>query len=296
MIRYPSLRPKRFARVPLKRVLAAGVVAAAAVAAPTAALAHLLVSPLRAAITPDAETAEVEIRNQSERSIKVRASWIELRAEPDGGYTEPERAAPLRDMAASPFLTAAPTEQWLSAGEAFKVKLTVTDRDAWAGGQEKRSHLLIESLPARSALRRVSTFDVPLDLILGVSVPVLIKPDGKPAKAKIDAAAFTRQGDGDLALEATLRSKSRLSPYGAFEVFWRPEAGAAPLELAVIENVAVYQDAGGERRVLAPLGYGSFPGGFIDAKFVGRGEYDGVLFDERSFRIEPPPEDAPPLQ
>ena len=256
------------------------------------AAAHILVTPLRVVVTETGREAVVEIRNQSDRLLDISLSWIELSVSPAGAYS-PATPDAIQTGSASPFLSVTPRRAVIAPDETIRAIIRLEAPEAPAG--ERRSHLLIETAAPETTVRNASIASVPLDMSLGVSIPVLLRGRGRAPSAVIETAFFKRRATGELVLAAAVARDGDYSAFGAFRALWRPteasltEGEAADGETAVlgeIENFAVYAETP-LRRVELPLGRDELDGGVLELVYEGRGEYAGRVFARRLFTIEP---------
>ncbi|HXI86560.1 MAG TPA: hypothetical protein VNH64_03825 [Parvularculaceae bacterium] len=243
--------------------------------------AEIILSPLRQVITPQAPVATYRVSNPSARIVEGRLSWIDLAAT-ETGY-EPANAETRAKTSAAPYLEVEPADFRLNPGESATI--TVTLRRPPPGPGEWRSHLLIATEAARSPLRRTSG-SLQVDIGLGVSTPVILRAGKGEAAAKIGETRLIRGADGLIELETHLEPQGDFSAFGGIEVYFTPEGGARSL-MRKVENVAAYVDAP-SRRVVAPLGVKSLPGGDLEVRYVGRAEFEGRLFAKRNFAVSPP--------
>lgn len=257
-----------------------GLIAAiAAFAAPAAA--EIVVSPLRQVVTREAPTAVYEISNVSDRIIDGRVGWTDLAAV-ETGYRPASPAIRAR-LSAAPYLVVSPARFRLEPGKRVKVTVRLKKGAAIPAG-ERRSHLLFETTPVRTPLRRAGG-GLEVDVGLGVSTPVLLRGGIVAPEVSFSATRLLRDKDGLLELQTTLKRSGRYSAFGKLTASLT-ERGATR-QIAIIENVALHVDAEG-RRLTLPIGEAALPSGTLTLRYVGAAEYDGRVFAEKSFEIAPP--------
>lgn len=253
----------------------------AALLAAQGAAAELLVAPLRQVITAKTPVARYQISNPSDRFVDARVGWIDLSATPDGYVTASASARP--DLSAAPWLVVSPARLRLEPGARAEVVVRLKKGAAIPAG-ERRSHLLIETSPARTPLRRASA-GLEADVGLGVSTPVILRGGYAAPAVGFDQSKLVRDDHGALVFETTLKSAGRYSAYGTIEAIL--VSGDRKERIARIANIAVYPDAGA-RRLALPLGREHLPGGMLRVTFTGDGETGGRALAEKSFEIGPP--------
>lgn len=247
------------------------------------ACADIKLSPLRQVITPDAPAAVFEISNPSSRILEARVSWIDLRAT-QTGYASAD-AELRRSSSAAPYLVVSPAQFQLEPGARTSVTVRIKDGAQIPKG-ERRSHLLIETGASRTPIRKAGG-GLPVDIGLGVSAPVMIR-NGGDAKAQIEDVKLLRDDDGLLLLSLAIAPKGDISTFGRVDVtFASAQAPEAPELLSVRRNVSGYADA--EKRIVeAPLGFVNLGPGKLTVRYQGEGEFDGRIFDARTFDVAPP--------
>ena len=257
----------------------------AALLAATGARAELLVAPLRQVITATTPVVRYQVSNPSDRFVEARVGWIDLSATPEGYGPADATVRPM--LSAAPYLVVSPARLRLEPGARAEVVVKLKKGTAIPSG-ERRSHLLIETSPARTPLRRAST-GLEVDVGLGVSTPVILRSGQAAPVVKFEHSKLIRDDNGLLALETTLRNDGKFSAYGSLGASLA--AGPGTLSLARIANIAVYPDAGA-RRLVIPLGLEHLPAGLLRVTFAGDGEFRGRVLAAKSFEVSPP-EPAP---
>lgn len=254
---------------------------AATLASAGAARAELLVAPLRQVITPREPVAKYRISNPSDRIIDVRVDWVDLVATPDG-YA-PAEAAERAGLSAAPYLVVSPARLRLEPGANAEVVIQIKKGVSVPAG-ERRSHLLVETSPARTPLRRAST-GLEVDVGLGVSTPVILRGGYATPTVAFEQSKLVRDSQGLLGFETTLRSHGRYSAFGRLEA--HIDTGGRSTLLAAAANVAVYPDSGA-RKVTLPLALEALPAGRMTIVYSNADDRNPETLAVKTFEISPP--------
>lgn len=265
----------------MKTEKAAVALAAAALSVVGQAAAEIVVSPLRQVVTRSRPAAVYEIVNASDRIVDGRVGWIDLSAV-ETGYATASPAARAA-LSAAPYLVVSPARFRLEPGKRADVSVRLK-KGATIPAGERRSHLVIETTPVRTPLRRAGG-GLEVDVELGVSTPVILRGGLAAPSVAFSATRLVRDPEGLLALETTLTRSGKYSAYGTL-VAELKSAGHSGI-IAKIDNVAVHADAG-TRRLSVPLDFPSLPAGVLTLRYEGAAEYEGRLFAEKKFEVAPP--------
>ncbi len=263
----------------MKAIFILGGLAMAALTAP--ANGEILVSPLRQVVSAQAPVVRYQVSNPSDRFVDARIGWIDLTATPDG--YEPASAELRPALSAAPYLVVSPARLRLEPGARAEVVVRLK-KGATIPSGERRSHLLIETAPARTPLRRAST-GLEVDVGLGVSTPVILRGGYGAPSVAFTRSKLIRDDNGLIALETTLTAGGKFSAYGTLEATL--VSGKTPERVARIANIAVYPDAGA-RRLVVPLGHEHLPAGSLRVTFAGAGALRGRDLAVKTFEIAPP--------
>jgi hypothetical protein len=256
----------------------AGMFAALSTAPP--ALAGMTVAPLRQVITRQAPVATYVVSNPTDRIVEARVGWADLSATVDG-YAPATPAARAR-LSAAPYLIVSPARLRLEPGGRARITVRLRKNAAIPAG-ERRSHLLIETTPTRTPLRRTGG-GLEADVGLGVSTPVILRAGLAAPEIAFMETKLLRNDDGLLELSTSIDREGRYSAYGSLVASMAP-TGA--FRGAALHNVAVHVDAS-SRRLTLPLDVDALPEGRLTLRYVGAGEYKGRIFAEKTFDIAPP--------
>jgi type IV secretory pathway protease TraF len=254
---------------------------AAAVALCAAAKAEIVVSPLRQVVTRQQPVAVYEISNVSNRIIDGRVGWMDLSAV-ETGYA-PASPAARAALSAAPYLVVSPARFRLEPGNRTKITVQLKKGASIPTG-ERRSHLLVETTPVRTPLRRTGG-GLEVDVGLGVSTPVILRSGLTAPAVSFTQTRLVRDTEGMLELQTTLSRTGNYSSFGRLEAVMTSEGKTRTI--AEIDNVAVHVDAA-SRRLTLSLGEAVLPPGELLLTYVGEAEFDGRVFAEKKFEIAPP--------
>ncbi len=261
------------------RLIAAGF--AAAVCCCAGANAEIVVSPLRQVVTRQQPVAVYEISNVSDRIIDGQVGWIDLSAI-DTGYA-PASPATRAKLSAAPYLVVSPAHFRLEPGARTKITVQLKKGAAIPAG-ERRSHLLIETTPVRTPLRRTGG-GLEVDVGLGISTPVIVRGGLTTPVLSFTQTRLVRDSEGMLELQTTLSRTGNYSSFGQLQV--QMTSDGKTKTIAEIDNVAVHVDAD-TRQLTLSLGETVLPPGELLLTYAGAAEYEGRVFAEKKFEIAPP--------
>ncbi|MEM1193498.1 MAG: fimbria/pilus periplasmic chaperone [Pseudomonadota bacterium] len=260
----------------------------------SAARAQFVIEPLRAVLTEETQSAAFTLVNTADRLLHVDVSMVDLEATLEG--YRPAQPDHRTAVSAAPWLTLYPATLTLEPGERQTIRVDLRTDQPQPHGHERRTHLYVEASPPRAGVRKVSDRGIGLDLGVGVSVPVLVRPSGalnhappseKPVR--FEDTSLVRGADGSILLTSTLTSgaedvdlaaRPRRSVYGAICV-----AGAAGTAKACLQNIALYPDAPG-RRITLDLKTDALGPGLYRLTYEGRAEDGGRALARENFRVE----------
>lgn len=249
------------------------------------ASAEIGLTPLRQVLDEKTRLVTYRVSNPSPRIVDGRVSWADLTAT-ERGYVAASAEARQR-LSAAPYLKVWPASFRLEPGADTTITVALRDGVTLPDG-ERRSHLVIETSAARTPLRKAGG-NLEADIGVGVSTPVIVRAGAGNAAAKIGETRLLRTPEGLLELETYIEPQGAFSAYGRIEVLLTSagEAQARPALLRSVDNVAGYIDAP-RRQVSVPLNVQRLPAGFLEIRYMGRGEFEGVTFARRAFELAPP--------
>lgn len=246
--------------------------------------ADMMLTPLRQIINSEHPAVAFIVSNPTDRMLDGRISWLDLTATETGYAAAALEQRPT--LSAAPYLVISPAQFTLEPGGRVEIAVRVAPGKIIPKG-ERRSHLLVETAAARTPIRKASNSGLQVDIGLGVSAPVILRGAGGLAKAAIGETKLVRDENGLLSLETSIIPGGSHSSYGRVTVLFESYGEDVKRVLGSRENVAGFLDAP-RRKVETPLGFGSLAAGELTVRYEGAAEYEGRLFDMRSFEIAPP--------
>lgn len=247
----------------------------------SAAGAEIIISPLRQVVTRQSPVAVYEISNASDRIIEGRVGWIDLSAV-ETGYA-PASPAARAALSAAPYLVVSPARFRIEPGKRARISVRLRKGASLPAG-ERRSHLLVETTPARTPLRRTGG-GLEADVELGVSTPVILRSGLAAPAVSFSQTRLVRDSEGMLELETTLTREGKYSAFGNLVAVMKSDGGSEPI--AKVANVAIHVDASA-RKLTMPLGEAALPAGVLTLRYVGAAEFSNRVFAEKNFEISPP--------
>jgi P pilus assembly chaperone PapD len=215
-----------------------------AFAAPAAAQGDLLVAPTRVIITGGG-SAEVILSNIGSEPATYRIMLELRRMNAEGDLVEvPVAEANAMEKAALEMVRFAPRRIVLPPGQPQAVRITARPAAELPDG-EYRVHMVFRSIPAAVSpeeaerVRAAGQFQIRLQPVYGISIPVFIRKGRLEAGAAIGAVTLERQGDSS-AIAIQLSRTGNRSVYG--EVIARDASGQ---QLAMVRGVALYPEVAG---------------------------------------------------
>jgi P pilus assembly chaperone PapD len=230
-------------QITMFRRFAAALVACfvAASAAPVAAQGDLLVAPTRVIINGGG-SAEVILSNIGSEPATYRIVLELRRMNAEGDLVDvPEAEANAMEKAALEMVRYAPRRILLAPGQPQAVRITARPAAELPDG-EYRVHMVFRSIPAAVSpeeaerVRAAGQFQIRLQPVYGISIPVFIRKGRLEAGAAIGAVTLERQGAGG-SLAILLNRTGNRSVYG--EVVARDARGQ---QIAMVRGVALYPE------------------------------------------------------
>ena len=247
---------------------------------PLPAAAQLVISPLRQILTRDATAATYQISNPSDRIVDARISWVDLAA--TGTGYKPANPAEREKLSAAPYLVLSPSRLRIEPGKRAEVTIRLK-KGARIPAGERRSHLLIETTPVRTPLRRAGG-GLEVDVGLGITTPVILRSGLAAPETAFENTRLLRDVDGLLEIQTTVTRNGRYSSFGRLVASLNID-GKSDI-VAEADNVAIHADAE-DKKVTLPIKIDTLPPGELTLSYLGAGEYDGTLFAEKKFEIAP---------
>lgn len=211
-------------------------------ALPAAAQGDLLVAPTRVIIN-NGGSAEVILSNIGSEPATYRIVLELRRMNAEGDLVEvPEAEANALEKAALEMVRYAPRRILLAPGQPQAVRITARPAAELPDG-EYRVHMVFRSIPAAVSpeeaerVRASGQFQIRLQPVYGISIPVFIRKGRLEAGAAIGAVTLERQGTGG-SIAVQLNRTGNRSVYG--EVVARDAGGQ---QIALVRGVAIYPEA-----------------------------------------------------
>lgn len=230
----------------LNRALALPLIIALAFAAPSAALADLMLYPTRIVISGVQRSAQVEIINRGEKPETYRISLVNRRMNEVGDII-PADIPQADEQFAETMLVFSPRQVTLQPGQSQTVRVSVRKPAGLADG-EYRSHLQFERQPEinpQNNLENVNDLgkdqvSVNLEALIGASIPVIIRQGQTQAEVSFqDLALSPAAGERPPMLGFVFRRSGNQSVYGDVVATFTP-ANGKPVEVGRFSGVAVY--------------------------------------------------------
>jgi P pilus assembly chaperone PapD len=217
-------------------------------AAPAAAQGDLLVAPTRVVISGGG-TTEVILSNIGSKASTYRIGLELRRMTPEGDLDDVEEAqANVTEQAAMGMIRYAPRRITLAPGAPQSVRISARPGPELPDG-EYRVHMSFRAIPDPVSVEQAAAadtgqgFQIRLQPIYGVTIPVIVRKGQLEAAATIANPQLVRNGSG-ATLKLDLTRKGARSVYGELVV----SARGAKDPLFVARGIAVYPEI--ERRGL----------------------------------------------
>jgi P pilus assembly chaperone PapD len=217
-------------------------------AAPAVAQGDLLVAPTRVVISGGG-TTEVILSNIGSKPSTYRIGLELRRMTPDGDLDDVEEAqANVTEQAAMGMIRYAPRRITLAPGAPQSVRISARPGPELPDG-EYRVHMSFRAIPDPVSVEQAAAadtgqgFQIRLQPVYGVTIPVIVRKGQLEAAATIANPQVVRNGSGAV-LKLDLTRKGARSVYGELVV----SARGAKDPLFVMRGIAVYPEL--ERRSL----------------------------------------------
>jgi hypothetical protein len=231
------------------------------------AAAQLMVYPTRMVLENSQRAGQLEIVNNSARTITYRVTLVNRRMDENGKFLPAETPA-TGEQFADRMLSYSPRRVTLAPGAGQVIRIMVRKPADLAAG-EYRSHLLFDEQPepvgrtsAEATGEKTSDIGVSLTALVGISVPIIVRVGENPASVTLGNLELVTTAAGQPAsVSVDVQRSGMQSCYGDLTASFTPAGGAA-LELGRANGVAVYTP-NALRHVRIPL---SLPTGLVFAK------------------------------
>lgn len=222
----------------------------------SAAAADLMLHPTRVVFERNQRAAQVELVNNSSRTLTYRIALVERRMSETGEFTKADPPLPDERFAA-PMLRHSPRQVVLAPGASQTVRIMVRKPADLAPG-EYRSHLQFSQVAdvppkADAAEDDARALSIQLVPLIGASIPVIVRHGATAASATLAEPTLERSAPGGApVLALQMRRTGNRSVYGDLVVNFTPAGGGEPRTIARASGVSVYAP-NALRRVLIGL-------------------------------------------
>lgn len=277
----------RPARGPLLRLAWLLVLWTAGLLWPLAAAADLMLFPTRVVFERNQRAAQVELINNSPRTVTYRISLVNRRMTETGQFVPAEPPQPGEQFAAN-MLRFSPRQVVLAPGGGQTVRLLLRKPAELADG-EYRSHLQFSQVPEAAGASDLearrdlgsSEIGVQLQAVVSVSIPVIVRHGETSAEVQLQQLQLQAASGADAPMiSATLLRSGNRSVYGDL-VATHVDASGQEREVARAGGVAVYTP-NSQRRLRLALSpqAGTLRGGSLRLVYRERAEAGGKTLAE----------------
>jgi P pilus assembly chaperone PapD len=229
------------------------ILLACLLAAPPA-MAGLMLHPTRVVFEKNQRAAQVELINDGNDNATYRISLVNRRMSDDGDFISITEPGPGEQFADS-MLVFSPRQITLAPGATQTVRVMVR-RPANLAAGEYRSHLLFEKQPepgpaGSAAGQDQQQIGIQLNVLVGASIPVIVREGETGAAAALSHLALQRGADGRPAIALQIERTGNRSVYGDLEATFTPTGGGQSV-VARAGGISVYTP-NPMRRALLPV-------------------------------------------
>ena len=259
------------------------------------AKAQFVLYPLRTVLNTDNRVTDFTVTNTSDQLMQAQVTLVDFVATPDGYALANHNDR--QNISAAPWLIVHPAQFSVEPGKQQTIKVTYrgSNQPQLSLNGERRSHLYVQAGPARTQIRKASTGGLGLDMSLGISVPVIIRPDhfGAPSPYQFSKTRLTRDANSKITVKADLaaaesnQADSSISPYGAVCAEHYPAGSLTPSFSRCAENISVFPETP-YRRIAINLDVEDIAPGSLKLIYRGRAEHERLIHAIRTFRVDAP--------
>ncbi|WP_143959872.1 fimbrial biogenesis chaperone [Litoribacter populi] len=202
----------------------------------------LMIYPKRVVFETISESIDLTLANTGNDSAQYQISFINYRMAENGKFEkiyEPEEG----QFFAENNLRVFPRTVTLAPRESQKVKVQVFRANQLETG-EYRSHLYFRAVPKEKPLEKqksneeVTGISTKLDMVFGISIPVIIEVGNPDVKSALSHLALDRQ-QRSTQFNFTILREGNKSSYGDFKVLHTDQSGKET-QVGTVKGVAVY--------------------------------------------------------
>lgn len=209
----------------------------------SSAWADLVVYPTRIVFDGNTRAAQLDLVNNGRESASYRIHLVNKRMTETGNFVDVTAPAPGEGFAEG-MIRYSPRQVTLAPGASQTIRLSVRKPADLPEG-EYRSHLHFERVPdagtsGGSTAATAGELGVQLRLLVGVTIPVIVRHGNTTASVRLTDLRFTPPaGGGPAALSFVLNRTGNRSVYGDLGATFIPQGGAE-LQVGKASGVAVY--------------------------------------------------------
>lgn len=211
---------------------------------PMPGMGDLTVAPNRLFFEGRKRSDELLLVNSGARTATYRLSFIYMEMKPDGSLVE-QAVKPKDRRLAEDIIRFSPRQVTLEPGTTQTVRVSLRKPADLPEG-EYRSHLVMRAVPESEAVDSQPKpeddgqgLSVKLIPIYGVAVPVVVRHGNTAGTVTWGETRFT-QTPTATRLEAWLERQGNQSVYGNLRVLFTPAGGGQTLQVATLNQCAVY--------------------------------------------------------
>jgi P pilus assembly chaperone PapD len=254
------------------------------------AMADLMLHPTRLVFEKNQRAAQVDLINNGTESATYRINLVNRRMTESGDFEAITEPGP-GEQFADGMLVFSPRQITLAPGTTQTVRVMVRRPASLAPG-EYRSHLHFEKLPAAGAAPSVEAqgqqqqIGINLNVLVGASIPVIVREGDTSAHAALSDLALQRGADGRQLVTMRIERSGNRSVYGDLAVGFTPNGGAE-VEVAHIGGIALYTPNAMRRAALAltPPKGATLARGTLRVTYRERPDAGGKLLAEASLAL-----------
>ena len=254
------------------------------------ARADLLITPLRTVFEGRDRSTVITLINTTGEYRTYRLGWTLLKMNDKGKYDTVDQlmSASGRDMSADQMLRFSPRQVTLEPQGRQRIRISLR-RPADLAPGEYRAHLAITRLAVdrdTANSTAVGGASAMLKVNLGFTIPVIVREgDANPVVTLENPQFIPQNNQGMPQLQFDIAGQNSLySSYGRVKAYWTPANGQTE-EVGLLNNVALYPEID-RRTLLLGLTQPSFSNGILTLVYEGDQEYEGRIFDKKSFNIK----------
>lgn len=250
-----------------------------------AAVAGLLISPLRIAFEDRERADTIVLINSGSETRTYRLEWEQKKALAAGGYELLTESEAKTFNTASQMIRFSPKQVTLKPNERQTVRLSVRRPKGLEDG-EYRSHLLFKQLPIKSNEFSGKGQGIQLDVMLSYSLPIIVRQGVRKADVEITDVNVANKADSTN-IELDFKRTGASSTIGNVIVLWQALGMEKEVEVSRLNHVKFYHELSDTHLSLPWRGDNQISGmsGVLRVIYRGLEEYNGRTFVEKTVNI-----------